>query len=117
LLDEQVIMTPLAKYIAERSKRFSLMGKRSQAVQAERRMQSMDAETLADLLAMPRQGDAIGQLEYHCFRTGKVRRWAILRGDRADRVMLRSADGRQTQSHGWTWVMEHLRGFLAGRKM
>ena len=110
-------MTPLAKYRAQRSERFSLMGKRSQAVQAERRMQSIDAEMLADLLTIPREGDAVGSLEYRCFRTGKVRRWTILKGDRSDRVILRNPDGRQTKSHGWTWVMDHLRGFLAGRKI
>lgn len=109
-------MTPLAKYRAERSKRFSLMGKRSQAAQSAKRIANLDEDTLTDLLSMPREGDAIGSLEYRCFRTGKVRRWTILKGDRADRVMLRNPDGRKTKSHGWTWVMDHLRGFLAGRK-
>lgn len=80
-------------------------------------MQSIDAEKLADLLAMPQKGNAIGILEYRCYRTGKVRRWTILKVDRTDRVILRNPDGRQTKPHGWTWVMDHLRGFLAGRKI
>jgi hypothetical protein len=37
-------------------------------------------------------------------------------GDRADRVTLHAPDGRSTKSHGWAWVMDHLRGFLCGSK-
>jgi hypothetical protein len=97
-------------------KRFQAMGRRSQAVQAQQRMADVTVDDLTDALSIPQQGDAIGSLQYRDFRTGKVRRWTVLRGDRADRVVLRSPDGRQTQAHGWTWVMDHLRGYLAGRK-
>jgi hypothetical protein len=37
-------MTPLAKSRSQRSQRFSLMGKRSQAAHAQRRLESIDAE-------------------------------------------------------------------------
>lgn len=68
-------------------------------------------------LNLPRkQGDAIGCLQWTDFRTGKVRRWTVRIGNRADRVTLESPTGKRTGSHGWTWVMDRLRGFLAGRK-
>jgi hypothetical protein len=83
------------------------------------REKPFDAELLDHLSAFPPifEGDAIGSLEWRNFRTGKVTRWTILRGDRSDRVMLKHPDGRKTGSHGWTWVMDHLRGYLAGRKI
>jgi len=66
---------------------------------------------------LPRkQGDALGSLQWHDFSTGKVRRWVVRIGDRIDRVTLHAVDGRKTDSHGWAWVMDRLRGFLAGRK-
>jgi hypothetical protein len=63
-----------------------------------------------------RRGDALGCLQWTCFRSGRVRRWVVRIGDRADRVTIHAPDGRGTPSHGWTWVMDHLRGFLAGTK-
>jgi hypothetical protein len=70
-----------------------------------------------DVWNYPRkQGDAIGSLQWTDFRTGKVRRWTAKIGDRSDRITLHSPDGRKTGSHGWTWAMDHLRGFLAGTK-
>lgn len=67
---------------------------------------------------LPRnQGDALGCLQWTDFRTGRIHRWTIRIGDRIDRVTLQSPDGRSTQPHGWTWVMNHLRGFLAGTKL
>lgn len=77
-----------------------------------RELAEIDAQNL------PRkQGDAIGCLQWTDFGTGKVRRWTVRIGDRADRVTLQSPDGRKTASHGWTWALDHLRGFLAGRKI
>ena len=67
-------------------------------------------------MEIPSKGDAIGSLQYHDFRTGKIRRWTVLRWDRVDRVILRYPDGRKTKPHGWTWILDHLRGHLAGRK-
>lgn len=63
-----------------------------------------------------REGDALGCLQWTDFRTGQRRKWIVRIGDRCDRVTLETPDGRKTQSHGWTWIMNHLRGFLAGRK-
>jgi hypothetical protein len=62
-----------------------------------------------------KQGDAIGCLQWTDFRTGRVRRWVVRIGNRIDRVTLHTG-GKSTGSHGWTWVMDHLRGYLAGRK-
>ena len=113
-------MTPLANFRKQRSERnrlrFSAMGKRSQQVQRERRIAELDADQVRDQLSIPVCGDAVGSLEYRCFRTGEVKRWTILRGDRLDRVILRSPDGRKTAPHGWAWVMDHLRPYLCGRK-
>ena len=68
-------------------------------------------------LNFPRnQGDALGCLQWHDFSTGKVRRWTVRIGDRRDRITLHSPDGRGTGSHGWTWVLNHLRAYLCGAK-
>ena len=63
-----------------------------------------------------RRGDALGCLQWHNFRTGKVRRWTIRIGDRIDRVTAEAPNGKITKSHGWTWIMDHLRGYLCGSK-
>jgi hypothetical protein len=63
-----------------------------------------------------RQNDPIGSLQWHDFRTGKIHRWTVEIGDRADRLVLRSPDGRRTRSHGWTWILDHLRPFLANHR-
>jgi len=102
--------------------RFSAMGKASQRVQAERRIIGIEDRILAmaeiDAQNLPRkQGDAIGSLQWTDFRTGRVRRWTVKIGDRIDRITLHSPDGRKTASHGWSWTMAHLRGFLAGTKL
>lgn len=66
---------------------------------------------------LPRsRGDALGCLEWRDFRTGKVRRWVVRIGARIDQITLETPDGRKTASHGWTWALDHLRGFLAGTK-
>jgi hypothetical protein len=97
------------------------MGLASQRVQRERRMADLP-ERLRELEEIEiqnlphKEGDAFGCLQWHDFRSGKVHRWTVLRGDRIDRVTLRAPDGRMTGSHGWTWIMDHLRGYLAGRK-
>lgn len=82
------------------------------------RERSEDPEARLERLANPPilKGDPIGALEWRDFRSGEVKRWTVLRGDRVDRVILRHPDGRETRSHGWTWVMDHLRGYLAGTK-
>jgi DNA invertase Pin-like site-specific DNA recombinase len=65
---------------------------------------------------LPRkQGDALGSLQWTDFRTGKVRRWVFRIGDRADQVTMEATDGRVTGSHGWAWILAHLRPYLCGR--
>ncbi len=76
------------------------------------------AQDAAHMASFPHaaENDPIGALEWRHFQTGEVLRWTILRGDRKDRVKLRHPDGRTTKSHGWTWIMNHLRGYFAGKK-
>lgn len=98
------------------------MGKASQASQrAARESRAREAAPLlaeTALLNLPRcRGDALGCLQWTDFRTGDVRRWVVEIGERRDQVVLRAPDGRRTGSHGWTWVMDHLRGWLCGNKM
>ena len=98
------------------------MGLASQRAQRERRMADLP-ERLRELEEieaqnLPRkQGDTLGCLQWTDHRTGKVRKWIVRIGDRRDRITLESTDGRKTGSHGWTWMLDHLRGFLAGRKI
>jgi len=62
-----------------------------------------------DVQNLPRkEGDALGCLQWHDFRTGKVRRWTIRIGDRSDRITAES-NSKITKSHGWTWLFNHLR--------
>jgi hypothetical protein len=81
-------MTNYRKQRAERKRlRMSAMGKASQRVQADRRMEHM-AERLRemaewDVQNLPRkQGDALGCLQWTDFGTGKVRRWTVRIGSR-----------------------------------
>jgi len=115
----------MASYRKQRASRkrlrFSEMGKTSQRVQAECRMidfkERMHELAELEVQNLPQnQGDSLGSLQWTDFRTGKVRRWTVKIGDRIDRITLESPDGRKTASHGWTWALDHLRGFLAGRK-
>jgi hypothetical protein len=97
------------------------MGIASQKAQRERRDAEMPERLIemAELAVMNlprRRGDALGCLQWTDFRTGKVRRWVVRIGDRIDRVTLHTPEGSATRSHGWTWVMSHLRGKLAGRR-
>ena len=73
---------------------------------------------LAELAANPPlvPGTPIGSLTWHDHLTGRVRRWTVLLGERRDQVVLRAPDGRTSASRGWTWVLDHLRGHLAGTK-
>jgi hypothetical protein len=115
----------VARYQKQRSERnrlkMSAMGKTSQRIQAERRMVDLPERIREmaewDIQNLPRKtGDALGCLQWHDFSTGKVRRWTVRIGDRIDRITLESPDGRKTGSHGWAWALDHLRGFLCGRK-
>jgi len=120
-------MTPLPRNRWQRKSRLASakarqMGIASQKAQRERR-EADEPERLREMagiemMNLPRnQGDPLGIFQWTDFRTGKVRRWTIRIGDRADRVTMHATDGRATGSHGWTWVMAHLRGYLCGRKV
>ena len=91
------------------------MGIASQKAQAERRMAAIDHRALAEwaVLNLPRkQGDALGCLQWQDFSTGKVRRWIVRIGDRADRITVESPGGMPSPSHGWTWFLTQLRKHL-----
>jgi len=95
----------------------SEMGKASQRVQRARREADLPdrLRELAEIEAtnLPRrQGDALGSLQWTDFATGKVSRWTIRIGDRADRITAHSPKGRSTRSHGWTWILNKLRSHL-----
>ena len=62
------------------------MGKKSQEVQRACREAAVDPAELADLAAnLPlAEGDAIGAIQWTNFRTGKVTRWTVLRGERTN---------------------------------
>lgn len=59
-----------------------------------------------------KQGDPIGSIQYRNFRTGKVTRWTVLRGDRVNNYQLRTPDGRKSKPHGFAWIMQKLRPLL-----
>ena len=107
-----------AKALSERNRaranhRWSLDRKRRDAEEPARIREMAEIEAIN----LPhKNGDALGCLQWTDFRSGKVRRWTVRIGDRMDRVTLESPDGRRTGSHGWTWVMDHLRGYLCGRR-
>lgn len=115
-------MTPLPRNRWQRksrlaSERARKMGIASQKAQRAKREADAPARLreLAEIAVMnlPRApGDALGCLQWTDFRTGRVRRWTVLIGERRDQVILRASDGRATGSHGWAWVMTHLRSKL-----
>jgi len=71
-----------------------------------------------EMMNLPRkQGDILGSLQWTDVRTGRVRRWIIRIGDRSDRITMESPSGKQTNSHGWAWILNHLRPYLCGRKI
>jgi len=88
------------------------MGIASQKAQAERRMLDIDHRALAEIEIenLPRRtGDALGCLQWHDFRTGRVRRWTVRIGDRRDRITIEKPGGKPSKSHGWTWFLVMLR--------
>lgn len=92
------------------------MGIASQKAQAERRMAAIDHRALAEIEIqnLPRRnGDALGCLQWTDFRTGKVRRWVVRIGNRADRITVESPGNKASPSHGWTWFLSHLRKHLS----
>jgi hypothetical protein len=57
---------------------------------------------------------AVGCLQYHDFATGKVARWTVEIGDRSDRRVLRSPDGRRSRSSGWSFLLRCVRMVILG---
>lgn len=108
-----------AKAISERARRMARARwkRHDERVAAEMPARLRELEEIEIQNLPHRQGDALGCLQWHDFRTGRVRRWTVRVGARRDQVTLEAAAGKRTGSHGWTWVMDHLRGFLAGRKI
>jgi hypothetical protein len=113
-------------YTRRKIKALSERGRKMAKARWQRDRERRDAEAPAILhelaeaeaINLPRkQGDPVGILQWTDLRTGTVKRWTLLIGDRADRLVMRSPDGRATRSHGWTWILDHLRGHLAGRKI
>ena len=88
---------------------------RERKAMEERMLEADDAAHLASFPCCS-EDDPIGSLQWRSLQTGEVLRWTILQGDRKGRVKLRHPDGRQTKSHGWTWIMNNLRGYFAGTK-
>jgi len=129
---EQVIIQPLPRidrmqnsYSRSKAKALSERMRARANVRWERERERREAEMPGRLRELAeieiqnlprRKGDVLGCLQWTDFRTGMVRRWIVRIGDRVDQVVIESPDGRRTSSHGWTWVMDHLRGYLAGRK-
>lgn len=97
--------------------RFSVMGKASQRVQAERRAEGA-AERIREMAEIEavnlprRRGDALGCLQWADFRTGKIRRWIVRIGNRSDRITVESPCTPPSPSHGWTWFSTQLRKHL-----
>ena len=102
------------KYSRERSLQ---MNKARWDADRERR-KAGESERLAELSLRPpiTEGSVLGVIIWHDALTGEVKKWRVKRGDRTDRVILQSPDGRQTKSHGWTWVMMRLRKWFSGSR-
>lgn len=87
-----------ARWAADRARRIA---------EAPQRIYQMG---LAEAENLPRnQGDMLGSLQWHDARTGRVRRWIVRIGDRADRITIESPGTPATRPHGWTWFFTHLR--------
>lgn len=87
-----------ARWDADRARRDAAMPDRM------REMQEIKIENL------PRkQGDPLGCLQWTDFRSGRVRRWVVRIGDRADRITVEFPGAAPTGSHGWSWLMVKLR--------
>jgi hypothetical protein len=97
--------------------RFSEMGKASQRAQAKRREEGLQ-ERIRELAVieaqnLPRnQGDPLGSFTWTDFRTGKVRKWIVRIGARRDQITIEAPHAKPSGSHGWTWILNHLRKHL-----
>lgn len=102
------------------SLKFSKMGKQSQRIQAARR-EAKIPERLREIAEIEannlphRAGDVLGSFQWTDARSGKVRRWIVRIGDRADRFTFEDNQGTRTASHGWTWFFTRLRAALLNK--
>ena len=104
----------LARFTAEKSAQMNKARWDADRLRRDAEMPERIRE-LAEIEAvnLPRkQGDAIGSLQWHDFRTGRVHRWTVRIGARADQITMHSPDGRATKSSGWAWALTKLRKHL-----
>lgn len=96
------------------SLKMSERGKKSQAVQRVRREAAITPEMLMNMTANPSlgPGSVLGSLQWSNAITGKVTRWAVLRGNRVNNYVLRTPDGRTSRPHGMAWILEKIRPIL-----
>ena len=67
-----------------------------------------------NVINLPRkQGDALGCLQWTDYYSGKVRKWVVRIGDRADRITVESPGNEPSKSHGWTWFLTQLRKHIS----
>lgn len=91
------------------------LGKRSQQVQRARRAAAL-AEESGNQPPSPIAGDAIGLLEFRDFRSGRITRWTVCRGNRVNNFTLKTPDGRQSKPHGLAWLLAKVRPILLGKR-
>jgi hypothetical protein len=59
---------------------------------------------------LPRSaGDFLGTLQWADARSGKVRRWVVRIGSRADQITVEVPGGKRSNNHGWAWFLSGLR--------
>ena len=101
-----------------RIKALSERGKRMAAARWANDRARRDAEMPERIAALhereinnlPRsQGDTLGVLQWTSASTGKVRRWVIRIGDRADRITVEYPGEKPSASNGWSWFLSKLR--------
>ena len=63
-----------------------------------------------------RPGDAVGVLQWTDLSTGQVRKWTLRIGDRKDRLLVCSPDGRVSTSHGLSFIFNSLRSKIIKSK-
>jgi len=97
--------------------RCSMMGKRSQEVQHERRMADLGPDWELEITANPhyREGDSLGSLTWHNHRSGRITKWVVERGPRLNNYRLRAMDGRKSKPHGMAWMLEKIRAVILRR--
>ena len=115
LFAEHLVILFMPRFTRQRARAKSLrmaeLGRKSQAARAARRMAAIDPADLADLLSTVPMNDGtpLGSLQWHNFRSGKIIRWTVLRGNRVNNYRLRTPDGRSSLAHGLSWLLTKVR--------